>query len=82
MAILHVRNVSDALYNQIKKLSKAESRSFSSEAVHLLEFAVREKQAVYDQEKLLASITKRRLARKLKPGAPDSVTFLREDRNR
>ncbi len=82
MPILHVRNVPDQLYRKIQKLSKAESRSFSSEAVHLLEFAVHEKQAVYDQGKLLASIKKRRLARKLKPGAPDSLTFLREDRDR
>jgi predicted hydrocarbon binding protein len=82
MAILHVRNVSDALYNQIKKLSKAESRSFSSEAVHLLEFAVHEKQAGYDQKKLLAAIGKRLVRKKIKPGAPDSLTFLREDRNR
>ncbi|HXL72631.1 MAG TPA: hypothetical protein VN963_03310 [bacterium] len=82
MAILHVRNVSDTLYNQIKKLSKAESRSFSSEAVHLLEFAVHEKQAVYDQKKLMAGIKKRLLRKKINPNAPDGAELLREDRDR
>ena len=82
MSILHVRNVPDVLYNKIQKLSEAENRSFSSEVVHLLDLAVHEEQAVYAQKKLLTSIQKRLSRKKLKSGSPDSLTYLREDRDR
>jgi len=82
MPILHVRNVPDPLYREIKKLAEEESRSFNSEVVHLLGNAVHEEQAVYAQKKVLASIHKRRLGKKLKPGTPDSASLLREDRGR
>jgi len=82
MSILHVRNVPDQLYRQIQKLSEAESRSFSSEVVHLLDLAVHEEQAVYAQKKTLAGIKKRLLRQKIKPNAPNSTDLLREDRNR
>jgi plasmid stability protein len=82
MSILHVRNVPDPLYRQIQKLSETDNRSFSAEVLHLLDLAVHEEQAVYGQKKILASIKKRRLGKKAKPGAPDSLTLLREDRNR
>lgn len=82
MPILHVRNVPEPLYREIKKLAEEESRSFNSEVVHLLGHAVHEEHAGYAQKKLLESIHKRRLKKKLKPGTPDSVTLLREDRAR
>jgi plasmid stability protein len=81
MSILHVRNVPDQLYRQIQKLSEAESRSFSSEVVHLLDLAVHEEQALYTHKKALSGILKRSAKRKLKPGAPDSLALLREDRD-
>jgi hypothetical protein len=82
MPILHVRNVPDALYRKIQKLSESQSRSFSSEVVHLLDFAVQKEQAISDQKRLLESIGKRLAGKKMKPGAPDSLTYLREDRDR
>ena len=82
MSILHVRNVPEPLYREIKKLAEKESRSFNSEVVHLLGNAVQEQKAVYDWKKVLTSIQKRRLKKKLKPGTPDSLTLLREDRDR
>jgi plasmid stability protein len=82
MPILHVRNVPEPLYREIKKLAEEESRSFNSEVVHLLANAIQEERAIYGQKKILESIHKRRLKRKLKPGTPDSVTLLREDRDR
>ena len=44
--------------------------------------AVHEEQAVYAQKKIFASIHKRKLGKKLKPGTPDSTSLLREDRGR
>jgi antitoxin FitA len=82
MPILHVRNVPEPLYREIKKLAEEESRSFNSEVVHLLGNAVQEEQAAYGQKKILADIARRRKKIKLKPGAPDSTTLLREDRDR
>ena len=51
MSILHVRNVPEPLYREIKKLAEKESRSFNSEVVHLLGNAVQEEQAAYSQKK-------------------------------
>jgi hypothetical protein len=74
--------VPEPLYREIKKLAEEERRSFNAEVVHLLGNAVHEEQAAYDQKKLLGSIHKRRLKKKMKPGIPDSATLLREDRDR
>ncbi|HTC20454.1 MAG TPA: Arc family DNA-binding protein [bacterium] len=82
MPILHVRNVPEPLYREIKKLAEEESRSFNSEVVHLLGNAIQEERAIYNQKKILGSIHARRLKKKLRPGTPDSVTLLREDRDR
>ncbi len=82
MPILHVRNVPEPLYREIKKLAEEERRSFNSEVVHLLGNAVHEEQALYTHKKALAGILKRSAKRKLKPGIPNSVTLLREDRER
>ena len=82
MPILHVRNVPEPLYREIKKLAEEESRSFNSEVVHLLGNAVQEEQAAYAQKRILKDIRRRRNKIKLKPGTPDSATLLREDRDR
>jgi plasmid stability protein len=82
MSILHVRNVPEPLYREIKKLAEAEKRSFGSEVLHLLGHAVQEEQAVYGRKNILKDIERRRKKIKLKPGTPDSTTLLREDRDR
>ena len=82
MAILHVRNVPEPLYREIKKLAEEQKRSFNSEVLQLLENAVHEQQAVCEWKKVLTSIHKRRLRKKIRAGIPDSVTLLREDRDR
>lgn len=66
----------------MKKIKKKQKRSSRSEIVEWLENGVCQQRAVYDQKKLLADIQKRREKKKLKPGIPDSVTLLREDRER
>jgi hypothetical protein len=82
MPILHVRNVPAPLYRQIKNLAEAEYRSFNSEVLNLLGRAVREERAIYAQKKVLDGIRRRRSKVKLKPGVPESLSLLREDRNR
>ena len=82
MPIPRVRNVPEPLYREIKRLADEQNRSFNSEVVHLLGNAVHEEQAIYTHHKALAGILKRSAKRKLKPGIPDSVTLLREDRSR
>jgi len=40
MAILHVRNVPEDLYNRLKQRAKAQRRSLSAEVISLLEWAL------------------------------------------
>ncbi len=80
MPILHVRNVSEALYERLRQRARDENRSISAEVISLLE------QALPDQERsqaeILDSINRRRSFRPADVGAPDSLSLLREDRAR
>jgi len=80
MPTLHVRNVPEELYQQIRKQAAAKNRSLSAEVVVLLQRAVMESEQ--DQSEVLAGIRRRRFFRPAEAGAPDSLTLLREDRAR
>jgi plasmid stability protein len=80
MATLHVRSVPDELYARIQELASARKRSLSAEVITLLEQALGEEKRLEQQPQLLAEIRRDRLVPS--PGAPDSVTLLREDRGR
>ena len=80
MAILHVRNVPEDLYNRLKQRAKAQRRSLSAEVISLLEWALQE-----TERSPLAALSSIRARRSLNPaavGAPDSTTILRQDRQR
>ena len=82
MATLHVRNVPDELYNRIQELAEQHRRSLSAQILMMLDRALEEESVRQNQAELLASIRARRIANPLPDGAPDTLTMLREDRDR
>lgn len=82
MATLHVRNVPDELYNRIQELAEQHRRSLSAQILTMLDRALEEESARQNQAELLASIRARRIANPLPDGAPNTLTMLREDRDR
>ena len=80
MPTLHVRNVPEELYQQIRVQAATKNRSLSAEVVVLLQRALI--QSEQDQSEVLAGIRRRRFFRPTEAGAPDSLTLLREDRDR
>ena len=80
MATLHVRNVPENLYDQIRERAEASSRSLSAEVLVLLREALEERGPSVGQ--LLTEIHRRRWFSPAAVGAPDSTTLLREDRER
>jgi antitoxin FitA len=80
MATLHVRNIPDALCDELRARAKAEGRSLSSEVVVLLTRALQDKRPSAGE--VLDEIRRRRTFRPAAAGAPDSTTLLREDRER
>lgn len=80
MSILHVRNVPENLYLQLKKQAEAQRRSLSAEVITLLAWAIEE--AERRPTLTLEAIRRRRTFNPAEAGAPDSTTLLREDRAR
>lgn len=80
MAILHVRNVPDELYDRLQQRARAENRSLSAEVVSLLDWAVREPPR--SRMDVLDDILRRRSLHPTEAGLPDSTALLREDRER
>ena len=80
MPTLHVRNVPEELYQQVRQRAATKNRSLSAEVIVLLQRALIE--AERDQSEVLAGIRRRRFFRPAKAGAPDSLSLLREDRER
>ena len=80
MATLHVRNVPDPIYEQIRARAEAGGRSLSSEVVVLLTRALQERRP--SPGDLLEEIRRRRSFRPAAVGAPESSTLLRRDRKR
>lgn len=80
MSTLHVRNVPDELYLEIRQRAVVQGRSLSAEVVQLLAWAVAETDR--SPAATLAAIRSRRTCRPSAAGAPDSTVLLREDRRR
>jgi plasmid stability protein len=80
MPILHVRNVPEELYERLQKRARKENRSISAEVIGLLQHALEDSDR--SPGEILAGIRRRRFFRPADAGAPDSVTSLREDRER
>ena len=81
MAILHVRNVPEDLYQRLQELASERHRSISAEVIMLLAQALEAEQTRRDQARLLAEIRRRRRAYPANKSF-DSVQMLREDRAR
>jgi plasmid stability protein len=83
MATLLVRDLPDDLLERFKRLAKQHHRSVPAEAVALIEQAVREEERREERQAALARLAERRAHIPLAaPGTPDSLTLLREDRDR
>ncbi len=83
MATLCVRDVPDYLYEQIRARAKRRGRSIGAEAVALLtEFLRHEEEARRRSLEALRHMDELRRRYVPPPDAVDSVTLLREDRER
>ena len=82
MATLHVRGVPDRLYERLRRRARVESRSIGSEAVVLLDGALEREASRESLKRLLREVRAHRMKQPLRPGVPDSVELLREDRAR
>jgi hypothetical protein len=82
MPVLHLEGVPDELVRRLEALARCHDRPPSAEALRLLEDAItRAEQA--ERGKIKASLEEIAQTRyPLKPGTPDSVELLREDRAR
>jgi len=80
MPTLHVRNVPGELYQQVRLQAATKNRSLSAEVIVLLQRALIESER--NRSEVLAGIRRRRFFRPAEAGAPDSLTLLREDRER
>jgi plasmid stability protein len=80
MPVLHVRNVPDSLYEQIKQLAQHSNRSISAQVITLLQRGLQDGGA--PQSEVLGSIRRRRFFNPQEMNFPDSTTLLSEDRAR
>jgi plasmid stability protein len=80
MPTLHVRNVPDELYEQIKQQAQQANRSISAQVITLLRRAVVDEGR--SQQEILDGVHRRRFFHPGAEQAPDSTTLLREDRSR
>lgn len=80
MAILHVRNVPDKLYERLKQRARTRRRSLSVEVLELLERGIDDLSE--ERSVLLERIDRRREALREASGEFDSTTWIREDRER
>ena len=78
MAILHVREIPDALYKRLQKMARAHGRTLSAEVIALLEQAVRDDEMRRQQAKLLKRIRQNRWTPP--HGAPEASEMIREAR--
>jgi len=80
MSILHVRNVPEPLYEGIRRLAQASSRSLSAEVIELLDQAVADTRRRQGMKELLADMKRHRI--RPPAGAPTAEQLVREDRKR
>jgi len=81
MPILHVRNVPEEMYTELKARAQTEGRSLSAQVIIMLEQALH--QPARPQSEVLAALDARRYRfSPRKAGAPPSTELLRQDRSR
>jgi plasmid stability protein len=80
MPTLHVRNVPEDLYEQVRQLAQLRSRSLGAQVVTMLYAALDEEEQRKDQTRVLTSIRRRRFIPTKKTAS--SLDLLREDRRR
>ena len=80
MATLHVRNIPDELHARLLELAASRNLSLSAEVARLLEQALEEEALRASSRTVLAEMRRRRFTPPR--NAPESVSLLREDRNR
>ncbi len=80
MNTLHVRSVTDTLYNRLQELARARNRSLSAQVITMLEQAIEIEERRRKQAKVLVSIQRRRF--KAPRNTPSSLELLKEDRAR
>jgi plasmid stability protein len=80
VAVLHLDNVPDEVYDQLWRLALAHRRTPEEEAVDLLTRGVAGQPPGLSQAELLAEMRRRSFTPP--PGTPDSVELLAEDRGR
>lgn len=80
MHTLHIRSVSDDLYERLQKLAHAKNRSLSAQVIAMVTQAIEDEERRKKQAKVLTSIQRRRF--KAPKNAPSSLELLREDRRR
>ncbi len=81
MPTLHVRNVSESLYEQLRLQAERQGRSLSAEVIILLERALPQPHSGRDQAAILDDIRRRRTFNPTAVGAPDSVSQIRAIRD-
>ena len=80
-------NIPDELYAKLEQLAATENRSIGDQTVRLLEKALRSEaqhpgeQPSRSVTEILAEIHRRREARPMDLGVPDSTALIREDRD-
>lgn len=80
MPTLHIRNVPDEIYQQLRMLAQAKQRSLSAQVVTILERGLEIESRYQQQASLLENIRRRRFTPPV--DAADSADWLREDRSR
>ncbi|MDZ7413259.1 MAG: Arc family DNA-binding protein [candidate division KSB1 bacterium] len=80
MPILHVRNVPEEIYAELKARAQSEGRSLSAQVILMLGQALRQP-ARSQSEVLPSSDARRHRFSPRKAGAPSSTELLRQDMN-
>ncbi len=82
MSTLYLRNLSTRAHEKLKARAARNRRSVNAEAVAIIEEAVLEEDLVEERREALRRIDERRHSYTPPPEAVDSLTLLREDRDR
>ena len=82
MPTLYVRNFPDDLHRKIRDLAAQKQRSVGAEVIVLVEQGIKQESLIRSRSEVLGNIAKRRRSYQSPPGAADSLTLLREDRER
>jgi plasmid stability protein len=80
MGTLFVRDMPDSLLERFKRYAQKQHRSVPAETVHLIEQALEQDDIQQQRRQAMESITRR--LREKAPLPIDSLTLLREDRER